>query len=275
MLGGRDLAGLVRLGCVGLVVAGAAWHVGPAATWLPPVRRLLPGLAGRGRDNHVAVTFDDGPGMGSTPAVLAALEAVDARATFFVLGAALARHRELGRAICAAGHELAVHGWDHRWLLGRPFPAIRDDLARARELVAEVAGAPPLWFRPAYGVLTGDAVLAARQLRMHPVLWTVWGHDWTAAATARSVADAVAPGLHGGATLLLHDADHAAAPGAWRSTVAALPQIVDLAAARGLALGPLRDHGLTAGLTAGPIARYGEEVDGAPAAPVTAWVGSR
>jgi peptidoglycan/xylan/chitin deacetylase (PgdA/CDA1 family) len=244
------------------LVTGAAWHLGPAATWLPPVRWPLPRLAGWGRSDHVAVTFDDGPGLGSTPAVLAALEAADVRATFFVLGAALARHRELGRAVCAAGHELAVHGWDHRWLLGRPFPSVRDELARARELVAEVAGVHPLWFRPAYGVLTGDAALAARRLGMRSVLWTVWGRDWTAAATARSVANAVATGLRGGATLLLHDADHVAAPGAWRATVAALPQIVDLAAARGLALGPLRDHGL--------IARCGEGVDRAPAVQLTA-----
>jgi peptidoglycan/xylan/chitin deacetylase (PgdA/CDA1 family) len=56
----------------------------------------------------------------------------------------------------------------------------------------------------------------------------------------------VAPGLRGGATVLLHDADYAAARGAWRATVAALPQIADLVAERGLTLGPLRDHGLEA-----------------------------
>jgi hypothetical protein len=31
-----------------VVLAGAAWHVGPAAIWLSPVRRLLPALAGKG-----------------------------------------------------------------------------------------------------------------------------------------------------------------------------------------------------------------------------------
>jgi peptidoglycan-N-acetylglucosamine deacetylase len=241
------------LGCAAILVAGAVWHVGPAATWLPPVRGLLPGLAGSGRADHVAVTFDDGPGSDSTPAVLAALDKLDVRATFFVLGAALNAHRELGRAICAAGHELAVHGWDHRWLFGQPFPTVHEQLRRARELVADVAGAPPQWFRPAYGVLTGDAAAAARRLGMRPVLWTVWGRDWTAAATGKSVVDTVAPGLRGGATVLLHDADHAAAPGAWRATVAALPQIADLVAARGLVLGPLRDHGL-------PV-RRGEKFD--------------
>ncbi len=247
MLQGVNIGPNEQLGAWSVVVGTvAAWHVGPAASWLPPVRRWLPGLAGRGRADHIALTFDDGPGVASTPAVLAVLEAVDVRATFFMLGAALARHRELGRAVCAAGHELAVHGWDHRWLLGRPLPGVRDDLARAGDLVSDVAGVAPIWFRPAYGVLTGDAVLAARRLGMRPVLWTAWGRDWTAAASAESVLETLAPGLRGGATVLLHDADHAAAPGAWRATVAALPQIVELGRTRGLALGPLGDHGLPA-----------------------------
>ncbi|NMH98398.1 polysaccharide deacetylase family protein [Pseudonocardia acidicola] len=230
-----------------MVPAGvAAYHLGPAATWLSTVRRWVPALAGQGRPDHVALTFDDGPGPGSTPAVLSVLEALDVRATFFVLGAELARRPELGRAVCAAGHELAVHGWDHRWLLGRPFPRVREDLARCRDLVADLTGRPPVWFRPPYGVLTGDALLAARSLGLRPVLWTAWGRDWAATATARSVVEAVTPGLSGGATLLLHDADHASAPGAWRSTVAALPHIAALAAARGLAPGPLSEHGVGA-----------------------------
>lgn len=174
------------LGYAAILVAGAAWHVGPAASWLPLVRRLLPELAGSGRADHVAVTFDDGPGSDSTPAVLAVLDRLNVRATFFVLGAALAAHRELSRAICAAGHELAVHGWDHRGLFGQPFPTVQDQLRRARELVAEVAEAPPRWFRPAYGVLTGDAAAAARRLGMRPALWTVWGRDWSASTYASS-----------------------------------------------------------------------------------------
>ncbi len=34
--------------------------------------------------------------------------------TFFVLGWVADRHPEMIRAIAAAGHEIASHGWDHR-----------------------------------------------------------------------------------------------------------------------------------------------------------------
>jgi peptidoglycan/xylan/chitin deacetylase (PgdA/CDA1 family) len=230
--------------------AVAAWHVGPAATWLPPVRRLLPRLAGRGGRAHVALTFDDGPAPGSTPAVAATLAELRLRATFFVLGAELARHRELGRELVDAGHELAVHGWDHGYLLGRGPRRVRDELARTRDLVGELTGAAPSWFRPAFGVLTGPALRAGQALGLRPVLWTVWGKDWAPSATAESIVGRLASGLTGGATVLLHDADPAGT--ARRATAEALPRLAALAAARGLTLGPLAEHELRPGPRVAP-----------------------
>lgn len=220
----------------------AAWHVGTAATWLPPVRHCTPGLAGRGRSDHLALTFDDGPSAASTPAFLDLLARSGVTATFFLVGTQLAADPGLGREIAAAGHEVAVHGYEHRYLLGRLPTAVHADLWRARDLVTEVSGAAPTLFRPPYGVLTGDGALIARRLGLRPVIWTAWGRDWTAQATAESVRARIEPGIRGGATLLLHDADAFAAPGAWRATLGALPDILDRARERGLQVGPLRDH---------------------------------
>jgi peptidoglycan/xylan/chitin deacetylase (PgdA/CDA1 family) len=211
-------------------------HLAPAATWLSPVRRLLPELSGRGAAGHVALTFDDGPSPHGTPAVRDALAALGLRATFFVLGRELVRHQELGRELAAEGHELAVHGWDHGYLLGRGHRRVRDELARTRDLIAETCGTTPLWFRPAFGVLTGPAVRAARELGLRPVLWTAWGKDWTATATAESVVRRLEPALVGGATLLLHDVVPASV------TAAALPRLTALAIGRELAVGPLGEH---------------------------------
>jgi len=225
------------------IVGGyAAMHVGMAATWLPQVRRCTPGLAGRGRADHIALTFDDGPSAESTPLFLDLLDRAGVTATFFLVGTQLAADRGLGRAIAEAGHEVAVHGYEHRYLLGRPPHRVHDDLRRARDLVADATGQQPTYFRPPYGVLTGDGALIARRLGLRPVIWTAWGRDWTAQASPDSVHDTLAPGIRGGATLLLHDADAFAAPGAWRATLGALPRILDRAAAQGLTTGPLRDH---------------------------------
>ncbi|WP_089154158.1 polysaccharide deacetylase family protein [Micromonospora sp. NBS 11-29] len=236
-------AALARVAAVALPAVQAA----PAVTVLPAVRRrLLPGLHGLGAPDRVALTFDDGPDPESTPHFLDVLAAHRARATFFVLGAMLRDHPDLGRRLVAAGHEVALHGWAHDNLLLRGPAGTIHDLRRAYELVADVTGTPPKFLRPPYGVLTAATLLAARRLGLRPVLWSCWGRDWTATATADTVRHRVLAGLRGGGTVLLHDSSHAAAPGAWRAGLGALPGILAECRRRGWHIGPLATHGLPA-----------------------------
>lgn len=83
-----------------------------AAGTVAPFSRVLLWRGPR-RSRRIALTFDDGPSSEYTDEVLAILASADVRATFFLLGSRVARWPELTRRIAAAGHELAVHGWDH------------------------------------------------------------------------------------------------------------------------------------------------------------------
>lgn len=229
----------------GVTAAAAVTHALPAVTTFGPARkRLLPRLSGFGDAGHVALTFDDGPDPLSTPLFLDALHGLGVRATFFVLGDMLARAPRLGAELVAEGHEVAVHGWNHRSLLLRTPRSTYEELSRARDLVGDLTGVRPRWFRPPYGVLSTAGLIAAHRLGLRPVLWSAWGEDWTAAATSRSVLATLAPDLRGGATLLLHDSDCTSSPGAWRSTVGALRELVERCHAQGLWVGPLSQHGL-------------------------------
>ncbi|MEU7057468.1 polysaccharide deacetylase family protein [Streptomyces sp. NPDC046197] len=225
--------------------AVAAAHVVPAATWLPVLRAVCcPRLAGAGRPDHVALTFDDGPAPESTPYFLDALDRLAVRATFFVLGESVARHPELSRRITQRGHELAVHGWTHTrpWL---PAP-VRDvrETERAVRVVQDTTGRRPQWYRPPYGILTAGRWAAARRAGLRPVLWTAWGRDWTADATAESVRLTVGADLRGGGTILLHDSDRTSSPGCWRAALGALPGLVAACRDAGWAVGPLAEHGV-------------------------------
>ncbi|MFE9313053.1 polysaccharide deacetylase family protein [Streptomyces sp. NPDC088353] len=227
------------------VAAVAAAHIVPAATWLPRFRALcFPGLAGTGRPDHVALTFDDGPDPHSTPRFLDELDRLHVRATFFVLGEEVARFPGLTRHIADRGHELAVHGWTHSrpWL---PAPA-RDvrETARAARVVHDTTGLRPRWYRPPYGILTAGRWAAARRAGLRPVLWTAWGRDWTADATPASVRTTVTADLRGGGTILLHDTDHASAPDSWQATLGALPGLLRVCHDAGWSVGPLSEHGL-------------------------------
>ncbi|MGZ4472442.1 MAG: polysaccharide deacetylase family protein [Nocardioidaceae bacterium] len=140
---------------LGVAAAAAVVQLAPALTSVAPLRRAaLPRLAGIGGRRHIALTYDDGPDPVSTPAFLGLLDAYDVRATFFLLGAHVEENRSLVREMAAAGHELAVHGWDHRCLAWKRPGRLADELRRTRDLVAEIGGRPVRWYRPPYGVLT-------------------------------------------------------------------------------------------------------------------------
>ncbi|MEU5426081.1 polysaccharide deacetylase family protein [Streptomyces olivoreticuli] len=234
----------LRAGAVALPALAAA-HAAPVLSTFGPLRnRLLPRLAGRGHPHHVALTFDDGPDHLSTPHFLRLLDRRRIHATFFLLGSMAVRSPGLVKEMTAAGHEIALHGWEHRPLLLRGPRATYDDLARTLDLVTDITGQAPTLFRPPYGVMTGGAHLACRRLGLTPVLWTAWGKDWRARATPATVHHTVTRDLRGGGTVLLHDSDCTSATGSWRSTLGALPRILDTCRERGLAVGPLREHGV-------------------------------
>jgi peptidoglycan/xylan/chitin deacetylase (PgdA/CDA1 family) len=241
-------AALAGLGAAGLAIA----HAAPGLTAVAPVRRrLFPRLAGLGRPDHVALTFDDGPDPASTPDFLDLLAARHTRATFFLLGSMVAEAPQLAAEIAAAGHEIAVHGWDHRYTILRSPWDVSGDLARACDHVWGATGQRPRFFRPPYGVLSSGAVMAARRLGLTPVLWSSWGKEWAPGATADSVFAAVSAGLTGGATILLHDSDCTSPAGAASAALGALPWVLDECSARGLAVGTLADHGIDQRMTAG------------------------
>jgi peptidoglycan-N-acetylglucosamine deacetylase len=243
----RGSAARSAIRCALLAAGGLACaQAGPGITALGPVRRsLFPRLSGIGRSDHVALTFDDGPDPASTPRFLEVLAARQVRATFFLLGSMVARAPGLAAEIAAAGHETAVHGWDHRYLPLRGPLATRDDLRRATDTIANVTGTSPTLFRPPYGVLSASALLTARELGLTPLLWGSWGKEWTRGATPESVYDSLARNLTGGVTVLLHDSGCTSPPGSWQAGLGALPLLLDECEGRRLRVGPAAEHGIT------------------------------
>lgn len=232
----------------GTAAIGAALWAAPALAWVAPLRnRFAPNLAGIGPDaGHVALTFDDGPDPISTPSVLSALDTLGWRATFFCLGSMVEAAPALAAEVVAAGHEVGVHGYEHRGALRRTPKALSDDLVRARDIVGEATGSSLRWYRPPFGEMSAGVFAAARRAGLRPVLWSAWGRDWRAEATPDSVIDDLGRGVLRGGTILLHDSDCTSAPGSWRTTVAALPLLAEHLGSIGVRPGRLAEHGLTA-----------------------------
>jgi len=236
---------VAAISAAGVVGAGGVAHAAPALAGVSPFGiRFTPAIVGRGRADHVALTFDDGPDPGSTPAFLEALDRLGWKATFFMLGTMARRAPSLAAEVAAAGHEIAVHGDEHRNMLRRTPWGARDDIRRCTDTLAELTGTKPAWFRPPFGILSLGALRGARRAGLTTVLWTTWGRDWRRQATAQSVADDVMRRYVNGGTVLLHDSDCESYPGSWRAGVGALPILAERFAAGGLTVGPVRDHGV-------------------------------
>jgi peptidoglycan/xylan/chitin deacetylase (PgdA/CDA1 family) len=220
----------------GALLAAAAWCAPGPAPHVPSLARACGIARTLPLDGAIALTFDDGPHPDGTPAVLEALRARGAHATFFLVGEQVRRTGSLASEIAAEGHAIAIHGDTHRMLLRLPPRALRADLDRAAETIGEAA--LPVHRAP-YGVWSAAALREDARRGWAPLLWSRWGRDWRARATALQIAALATRDLTAGDVILLHDADDYSAPGSWRNTAAALPLILDALEERGLRAVPV------------------------------------
>ncbi|WP_291763390.1 polysaccharide deacetylase family protein [Cellulomonas sp. 73-145] len=188
---------------------------GPLAALGPRGRRALRrtadaalrpfGSVNGGRDAHqVAVTFDDGPDGTVTPQLLAVLAQHGVRCTFFLLVDQAERHPELVRAVRDAGHEIALHGLDHRPLPRMGHGGALSYLRDARRRLEAVAGTTVRWYRPPYGLQSPASWAAARRAGLDVVVWSADAADWEDDPADVVLARAAA-GLTPGGVLLLHE----------------------------------------------------------------------
>lgn len=192
-----------------MIYAVTVLFIGFVAAWfLVPYGFRLHGertLARLCRERRaIVLTFDDGPDTDLTPKLLDLLRRHGAKATFFMLGEQLERHRALADRVVAEGHEVGSHSQHHlnAWK-SDPFSVSRDVKAGQNAVRSLVAGGH--LFRPPFGKLTlaGLAALTWRKVRFG--WWTVDCRDsWS----RREIQDVLAEiAAKNGGVVLLHDYD--------------------------------------------------------------------
>ena len=219
----------MRLTSVGLGAAAALW-VGYA--WGAHVMTLAATRRGPAQGRRIALTFDDGPDPLWTPRIADALAARDVRSTFFLVGQRAHAHPHAVRAITAAGHEIASHGWSHRnlWFCGPR--RTEEEVVRAQDRLAELTGTAPRFFRPPWGMVNAALFGVLRRAGLSCVFWSIQPEGRRPQAPQRQVTHVLGH-AHAGAIVDLHDAD--GVPGAPERLAAALPAMID----------GLRDQGYT------------------------------
>jgi peptidoglycan/xylan/chitin deacetylase (PgdA/CDA1 family) len=201
-------AGLGAAAGLGLAAGGYAY----AAMW-PGSKLFGSALIAPARPGELALTFDDGPNPAWTPRLLDILASYDVRATFFMVGSHALAEPALVRRVVAEGHLIGNHSWSHPNLAYTRTSRVRDELARSKQTLEELTGAPIRYFRPPFGARRPAVLRAARGLGMVPVLWNAMTSDWSEPSTDKIVARLTSKidGLERrgrAANIVLHDGNH-------------------------------------------------------------------
>lgn len=187
-------------------------------TPVPAVIRLQPAET---QERVVALTFDDGPNPVYTPQVLDALAEHDVKATFFVLGAAVARYPSIAERAADEGHQVASHSYYHLNWDRVGAAAIEEDIRWSLDAIEKVTGRRPSWLRPPGGRTNMTVYRMMDRTRVNGLMWTADTGDWRRPGAA-DVAYRALSGTVPGAVVLMHDGG-----GDRSGTVAALPAILD------------------------------------------------
>jgi peptidoglycan/xylan/chitin deacetylase (PgdA/CDA1 family) len=187
----------------------------------------------------VALTFDDGPDPRWTPQVLAALDRLDARATFFVQGERLVESPDVVRETLAAGHQIQPHCWSHRSHRELSRDEIEADLQRVLDALSELAGInEPTHWRPPYGhIKKPDTYEVATTHGLEIVTWTLQTCDWgghSAEAMWKEIEEETRPSavLKPDSVVIMHDP-------VGRETIRLLEKLIPEIHRRGWAIAPL------------------------------------
>jgi len=190
----------------------------------------------------VSLTFDDGPSLRYTPAILDILKEKGVKATFFVTGKHVLKHSEIARRIVQEGHDIGNHTHTHRELSPSTRRIVLNQVRKAEKAIKAVTGANPHLFRPPRGIYSN----AVRQLLVDEgyriILWTVSTIDWSG-VSAKTIVRRVNRYARNGSIILFHDnssffrRDRAKR----KNTVEALPLVIDNLRERGFEIVPISE----------------------------------
>jgi peptidoglycan/xylan/chitin deacetylase (PgdA/CDA1 family) len=150
----------------------------------------------------VALTVDCGGNAAGVPKILAALDAADVPATFFLTGRWTEVFPTQARRI-ADRYPLGNHTYSHPHMTKLSEAGVRDEIAHADRVIRETTGVrTKALFRFPYGERDDRTERIVAELGYTSVFWTVDTLGWkgrtegrTAATVVRRVLDALRPGM--------------------------------------------------------------------------------
>ncbi|SEK39361.1 Peptidoglycan/xylan/chitin deacetylase, PgdA/CDA1 family [Carnobacterium iners] len=177
------------------------YSVNPAIFTIEPLKK-------EGNTKVALLTFDDAPDKYAVE-IAKKLKSVDAPAVFFVNGmyAESDEGKQKLKEIHDMGFEIGNHSQTHANLSEITPEEQRQEIVKTNELVYEITGVKPRFFRAPYGVNTDVSAQIIEEEKMVFMNWT-YGYDWEADyQNPEALTDIMlnTDYLSDGANLLMHD----------------------------------------------------------------------
>jgi len=175
----------------------------------------------------IALTFDDGPHPIFTPLVLDQLQAMGAKATFFLIGECAEKYPEIVQRIIDEGHEVGCHTYSHLRFSEHTPEEIMDNLNQSSRVLGRFGRSSQL-FRPPYGDLPWRLVPMLWRDKKQIIFWSIDSRDFELDSADEILARIDFSKIGSGDVFLFHDC--------YQSTVDVLPEIGKLAAKNDLVM---------------------------------------
>jgi peptidoglycan/xylan/chitin deacetylase (PgdA/CDA1 family) len=232
-----------------LVIAGAAVlsHTAPFPFLLEafrPSKSLWRMNAPAGSPPRIYLTFDDGPNVDWTPALLDALRDQNVHATFFLIDQHITPESvPVVQRIAREGHAIALHSGTRQLMLQQP-----DELARtltaAADRITSITGQEPCrLFRPHAGWRSAAMYdgLDRMGYQLAGWSWGMWDWNWWHGRDGPRIAKRLAGKASPGDIIVIHDGHHVNPRADRRYAAEAVRLMVPPLIARGFSFGRLCD----------------------------------
>lgn len=160
-------------------------------------KRRVPIYAVETQEKRVAITLDGVWGADLTPELLDTFSTYDLTITFFFGGYWLEEYPDVALAIHEAGHEIGNHTMTHPHLSKLEAKQIEEELLATEELIMEITGTKPCFFRPPFGDYSNSVIEVAEDLGYQTIQWSIDSLDWRDPGPdfiVRRIKDQITPG---------------------------------------------------------------------------------
>lgn len=190
-------------------------------TWFYPRRTWY------GPEDHVYLTFDDGPHPEITPWLLDFLARENIRVTFFWQGTNMESYPELVKQAEAAGHTIGHHGYFHKANNSLDFEAFVENYSKARAL------SPHDLYRPPKGIISSkQAKHVIKDSRL--IMWSYLSYDWDQKLSVGKLLQNFEKGLSTGEIAVFHENEKTI-----ERSREIIPEVIRIVREKGLTFAPL------------------------------------